>query len=159
MLGLVGWEGRLCCSRTRNKLRDKMPPPVPASAPVPPCLALCPPALWNGVIIAGHACWHQMPVRDLEKWHVSAHFTHQEKRHVKRARRGDMPSPEHSRTTNTVQNPHARHHAIAAWVGSKMKLAVIVTVLGFPCGSDGKESACNVGDLGSVPPHVRLTPG
>ena len=23
--------------------------------------------------------------------------------------------------------------------------------LGFPCGSAGKESACNVGDLGSVP--------
>ena len=22
---------------------------------------------------------------------------------------------------------------------------------GFPCGSDGKESACNVGDLGSTP--------
>ena len=24
-------------------------------------------------------------------------------------------------------------------------------LLGFPCGSAGKESACNVGDLGSVP--------
>jgi len=23
--------------------------------------------------------------------------------------------------------------------------------LGFPCGSAGKESACNVGDLGSIP--------
>ena len=23
--------------------------------------------------------------------------------------------------------------------------------LGFPCGSDGKESACNSGDLGSIP--------
>ena len=23
--------------------------------------------------------------------------------------------------------------------------------LGFPCGSSGKESACNVGDLGSIP--------
>ena len=23
--------------------------------------------------------------------------------------------------------------------------------LGFPCGSDGKESACNAGDLGSIP--------
>ena len=22
---------------------------------------------------------------------------------------------------------------------------------GFPCGSDGKESACNAGDLGSIP--------
>ena len=28
----------------------------------------------------------------------------------------------------------------------------MVTVgLGFPCGSDGKESACNVGDLGLIP--------
>ena len=25
------------------------------------------------------------------------------------------------------------------------------TVLGFPGGSDGKESACDVGDLGSIP--------
>ena len=25
------------------------------------------------------------------------------------------------------------------------------TEVGFPCGSAGKESACNVGDLGSVP--------
>ena len=25
------------------------------------------------------------------------------------------------------------------------------TPLGFPCGSAGKESACNVGDLGSIP--------
>ena len=99
-----------------------------------------------------------MPVRDLEQWHVSAHFTHQEKRRVKRAQRGDVPSPEQSRTTNTVQNPCACRHAIAAWVGSKMKLAVIVIVLGFPCDSDGKESACNVGDLGSVHPHVRLIP-
>ena len=23
--------------------------------------------------------------------------------------------------------------------------------MGFPCGSDGKESACNAGDLGSIP--------
>ena len=23
--------------------------------------------------------------------------------------------------------------------------------MGFPCGSDGKEYACNVGDLGSIP--------
>ena len=25
------------------------------------------------------------------------------------------------------------------------------TILGFPGGSDGKESACNAGDLGSIP--------
>ena len=30
--------------------------------------------------------------------------------------------------------------------------------LGFPCGSDGKESACNAGDLGSIP-GFRRSPG
>ena len=29
---------------------------------------------------------------------------------------------------------------------------------GFPCGSAGKESACNAGDLGSIPGLVR-SPG
>ena len=26
-----------------------------------------------------------------------------------------------------------------------------ISCVGFPCGSAGKESACNVGDLGSIP--------
>ena len=30
--------------------------------------------------------------------------------------------------------------------------------LGFPCGSGGKESACNVGDLGSIP-RLERSPG
>ena len=30
-------------------------------------------------------------------------------------------------------------------------LKKILIYMGFPGGSDGKESACNVGDLGSVP--------
>ena len=30
--------------------------------------------------------------------------------------------------------------------------------MGFSCGSDGKESACNVGDLGSIP-GVGRSPG
>ena len=30
--------------------------------------------------------------------------------------------------------------------------------LGFPCGSAGKESACNVGDLGSIP-GLETSPG
>ena len=35
---------------------------------------------------------------------------------------------------------------------SKMKLCMLITTLmGFPGGSDGKESACNVGDPGSIP--------
>ena len=28
---------------------------------------------------------------------------------------------------------------------------VVLSVLGFPCGSAGKESACNAGDLGLIP--------
>ena len=28
---------------------------------------------------------------------------------------------------------------------------VVILQLGFPCGSAGKESACNVGDLGLIP--------
>ena len=27
----------------------------------------------------------------------------------------------------------------------------VVSAVGFPCGSDGKESACIAGDLGSIP--------
>ena len=30
--------------------------------------------------------------------------------------------------------------------------------MGFPCGSDGKESACNAGDMGSIPESKR-SPG
>ena len=30
--------------------------------------------------------------------------------------------------------------------------------MGFPCGSDGKEPACNAGDLGSIPGFGR-SPG
>ena len=29
--------------------------------------------------------------------------------------------------------------------------------MGFPCGSDSKESACNAGDLGSIPGSARST--
>ena len=30
-------------------------------------------------------------------------------------------------------------------------LGLLLMVVGFPGGSDGKESACNAGDLGSIP--------
>jgi len=47
-----------------------------------------------------------------------------------------------------------------AWIlvekaGSRVKLAEFKSwlfhLLGFPCGSAGKQSACNAGDLGSIP--------
>ena len=40
-------------------------------------------------------------------------------------------------------------HSSNSALGSKM---------GFPCGSAGKESACNVGDLGSIP-ELERSPG
>ena len=33
----------------------------------------------------------------------------------------------------------------------KIKYHICSIFLGFPCGSAGKESACNAGDLGSIP--------
>ena len=41
------------------------------------------------------------------------------------------------------------------WRRDKLPIPVF---LGFPGGSDGKESACNVGDLGSIPGFGR-SPG
>ena len=35
---------------------------------------------------------------------------------------------------------------------------MVLSTLGFPCGSAGKESACNAGDLGLIPGLVR-SPG
>ena len=33
----------------------------------------------------------------------------------------------------------------------KVKVSIFIPLIGFPGGSAGKESACNAGDLGSVP--------
>ena len=41
---------------------------------------------------------------------------------------------------------------------SKHLFTVLYWGMGFPCGSAGKESACNEGDLGSIPGWVR-SPG
>ena len=30
-------------------------------------------------------------------------------------------------------------------------ILILIITMGFPCGSAGKESTCNTGDLGSVP--------
>ena len=52
-----------------------------------------------------------------------------------------------------VKNPPARPR-FNSWVRKirwrRDRLSTSV-FLGFPCGSAGKESACNVGDLGSIP--------
>ena len=38
-----------------------------------------------------------------------------------------------------------------------MTLGEFLGIMGFPCGSAGKESACNVGDLGSIPGLERFS--
>ena len=45
---------------------------------------------------------------------------------------------------------------LSAWTGGIHRTDVVSQIptpgfLGFPCGSAGKESACSVGDLGSIP--------
>ena len=45
---------------------------------------------------------------------------------------------------------------MASMVGVEIRkvgsfVSVLLCFLGFPCGSAGKESACSVGDLGSIP--------
>ena len=45
-----------------------------------------------------------------------------------------------------------------AWKSVYYKLQVTIGVLGFPGGSAGKESACNEGDLGSIP-QLGSSPG
>ena len=40
---------------------------------------------------------------------------------------------------------------VAAWRSEAMKVFKRYVAYIFPGGSDGKESACNVGDLGSIP--------
>ena len=52
---------------------------------------------------------------------------------------------------------HCRRDRLYPWLGNKDPICLMVQqqkikfdILGFPGGSDGEESACNVGDLGSI---------
>ena len=57
--------------------------------------------------------------------------------------------------TQLVQNPPAVQETLVQFLGWKdswRRVSLPTPVfLGFPCGSAGKESACNVGDLGLIP--------
>ena len=60
-----------------------------------------------------------------------------------------------SLVTQLTKNPPAMQETLAQFLGQENpqrrdRLPTPV-FLGFPCGSAGKESACNVGDLGSIP--------
>ena len=50
-------------------------------------------------------------------------------------------------------------HLLISWPQSHCPLSVCIYVWGFPGGSDGKESACNVGDLGLIPGSGRSRGG
>ena len=53
-----------------------------------------------------------------------------------------------------VKNPPAVQETLAQFLGQEdpreMGRLPTPAFLGFPCGSAGKESACNAGDLGSI---------
>ena len=56
---------------------------------------------------------------------------------------------------NNWKNPPAMQETLFQFLGREDLLekgqATTPVFLGFPCGSAGKESACNVGDLGLIP--------
>ena len=82
---------------------------------------------------------------------------------------GDLPDPRikprspmslalqvDSLLTESCGKPSLHVHVIAT--GSYENRKRILIAYGFPCSSDGKESACNAGDLGSIPGSGR-SPG
>ena len=54
-----------------------------------------------------------------------------------------------------VKNPPAMQETLVQFMGQEDPLGrdrlPTLVFLGFPCGSAGKESSCNAGDLGSIP--------
>ena len=54
-----------------------------------------------------------------------------------------------------VKNPPANQETAVGFLGREDPLekgkATLPVFLGFPCGSAGKESTCNAGDLDSIP--------
>ena len=48
---------------------------------------------------------------------------------------------------------------IVSWIIQHWTLPIDTSIKGFPGGSDGKESACNVGDLSSIPGFGRSPEG
>ena len=67
-------------------------------------------------------------------------------------RRERLPTP--------VFWPRELHRLYSPWGPKKSDRTerLSLSFLGFPCGSAGKESACNVGDLGSIP-ELGKSPG
>ena len=56
-----------------------------------------------------------------------------------------------SQISQLVKNPPVMLETPVQFLGWRRDRLSTPVFLGFPCGSGGKESACNVGDLGSIP--------
>ena len=59
-------------------------------------------------------------------------------------------------TSNGLCNWYGVSGLASEWILSKKEYYNVFLSVGFPGGSDSKESACNVGDLGSVPGSGRF---
>ena len=70
--------------------------------------------------------------------------------------------PGASLVAQLVENPPAMQETQLRFLGQKIRWnrdrLYPPVFLGFPCGSAGKESACNVGDLGLIP-RLGRSPG
>ena len=58
-----------------------------------------------------------------------------------------------------VNNQYIYIHSVCIQLFCFFIFSRVFNNLGFPGGSDGKESACNVGDLGSIPGMGRFPGG
>ena len=56
-----------------------------------------------------------------------------------------------SRVAQLAKNPPARKETLVGKIPWRREWLPTPVFLGFPCGSDGKESTCNAGDQGSIP--------
>ena len=108
------------------------------------CLTLCDPMDCSTPGLPVH---HQLP--EFTQTHV--HWV------------GDAIQPSHLLSSPSPPALNlSQHQGLFKWVSSSHQVAIkqklFFTTLGFPCGSDGKESACNIGDSGSIP-GLERSPG
>ena len=66
-----------------------------------------------------------------------------------------MPEKSHGQRSLAGNSPWGSQRVGHDWVAEQH---ILVYILGFPGGTDGKESACNAGDPGSIP-ELRRSPG
>ena len=64
---------------------------------------------------------------------------------INREKKGTLEKPIYF-----MQHVYDKEH-IKISIKIETHIECLLAILGFPCGSAGKESACNAGDLGSIP--------